>query len=92
MGAHPQTVAHPVGYFINHAVILAMVAGIIGSMPVWSWMGTRLRGSKAGDAGPGGGSRVLSDLGCVAVHGVLLAVSMLVLASGSHNPFIYFRF
>src|SRR5262249_24977381 len=70
---------------VTPAVALALTAGIIGSTPVLQQL--RERRATGPDLG-GVGAGWLRD---AAVLGLLL-LSVLQVASGTYNPFIYFRF
>ena len=83
---------HP-SVYLDPLVVLAMAAGVIGSMPVGAWM-VRAR------------DRVVEtdwvvlrlilrgtfDLVELGALGLLFLASSMFLAAGTHNPFIYFRF
>jgi len=79
--------------YVDHAVVLALIAGVIGSMPVlpWArrWWESRL-------AEPAGARTTVWLVGGEVARLVLLATvflaSAMQLASATHNPFIYFRF
>jgi len=68
------------------AVALALTAGVIGSTPFLRQL--RERRAAGGLDLAGGGAGWLRD---AAVLG-LLFLSVLQVASGTYNPFIYFRF
>lgn len=85
-----STALHPAALYLDPVTVLALCAGVVGSMP-WlprlaSWReAVRARGDRpALDA-------ALEAAATVAVAALLL-VSALELAAGSYNPFIYFRF
>jgi len=71
---------------VTPEVVLALIAGVIGSTPVLQQL--RERRAAGGLDLAGGGARWLRD---AAVLG-LLCLSVLQVASGTYNPFIYFRF
>jgi len=82
-----------VGLYIDSQLVLALVAGAVGSAPLLPLLG---RGKAAVVAqAPGilrgalGAGFALVD---VAGHSLLLLASAMLLAAGTHNPFIYFRF
>jgi len=83
---------HP-GTFLNLALSLALLACMAASMPT----GRRLRGllgavkAEAESTLPRAAHDVLLlvKTGCL---GAILAACAMLLASGTHNPFIYFRF
>ena len=73
--------------------MLALAAGAIGSAPVIPLLTqtrTKLLASSAGLVRTG--LNVGLALADVAGHSLLLLVSAMLLAAGTHNPFIYFRF
>lgn len=77
-------------WFWNTEVLLAVAAGIVGSTPVLTALGQRLA-----DPSERTGVRVLRwQASMAAMVGLvaLLAASLMLSASRSYNPFIYFRF
>jgi alginate O-acetyltransferase complex protein AlgI len=77
--------------YLQLDVVLALLAGIVGSTPVLAWLrgfryasNLRPRLARALEAAFAGAS--------VATHAVLLLASAMMLAAGTYNPFIYFRF
>ncbi len=83
---------HP-GLYVDAQLLLALVAGAIGSAPVLPFLAgvrTKLLARAAGLI------RTSLHIGLgvadVAGHSLLLLVSAMLLAAGTHNPFIYFRF
>jgi len=77
-------------WFWNTEVLLAVGAGIVGSTPVLTALGQRLA-----VPAESAGVRVLRwQASMAAVVGLmaLLAASLMLSASRSYNPFIYFRF
>ena len=87
LGASPATgVEHPFALFVDGPTLLALGAGIVGSMPVLAALRRRLmeRSSPAVAVAVGTGEIAALSL-------ILLACSMM-LAAGTYNPFIYFRF
>jgi alginate O-acetyltransferase complex protein AlgI len=82
-----------VGLYVDSQLVLALVAGIVGSAPLLPLLG---RGKAAVFArAPGilrGALGTAFALVDVAGHSLLLLASAMLLAAGTHNPFIYFRF
>jgi alginate O-acetyltransferase complex protein AlgI len=79
--------------YIDAQLVLALAAGAIGSAPVIPLLAqtrTKLLASSAGLFRTG--LNVSLALVDVAAHSLLLLVSAMLLAAGTHNPFIYFRF
>lgn len=80
-----------VGLFVNPKVALVLVIGIVGSMPIIPWLAAwrerRLRETGVVFYGAG----VDAIVGLVVTPAILL-LSCMSLASGTHNPFIYFQF
>jgi alginate O-acetyltransferase complex protein AlgI len=72
-------------YYLTTELVLALVAGVIGSMPVG------LAFDRWRERLPETSSRVL-DLAALTAFFLILAASMLQVAAGSYSPFIYFRF
>jgi alginate O-acetyltransferase complex protein AlgI len=86
-------VAYHPGLYWDAQLMLALAAGAIASAPVLPWLAqirTRLLASTPGLLR--GGLNIGFALGDVAAHSVLLLISAMLLAAGTHNPFIYFRF
>jgi alginate O-acetyltransferase complex protein AlgI len=86
-GLSPATgVEHSLALYIDGPTILALVAGAVGSTPVLAFARQHLnaRSSRPNDA-------LIGASEVVALSIVLLACSMM-LAAGTYNPFIYFRF
>jgi alginate O-acetyltransferase complex protein AlgI len=78
---------------VTRTLVIAVAAGVIGSMPVAAWMGMAI--DRAG-ATARGGRRWLVDLTAgfaelAAMVAIFLASTALA-ASNTYNPFIYFRF
>jgi alginate O-acetyltransferase complex protein AlgI len=71
---------------VTPGVALALTAGLIGSAPTLGQLAARGRQSLGSRSGA-----VLGWAGNVAVMALLL-LSVLQIASGTYNPFIYFRF
>ena len=81
--------------FLRTDVVLALLAGIVGSAPLLPW----LRDLHAGQLAAWlrrprwAGLLEASFAGvAVAAHALLLLASTMMLAAGTYNPFIYFRF
>lgn len=78
-------VLYPVAMYLTLDKQLVLIAGIIGSTPVLPWMQQRV-------------SRLAQPLQtgaaflATAALAMVLALSAMHLAAGTHNPFIYFRF
>jgi len=80
-----------VGLFVNPKVILALCVGVVGAMPIIPWIKAWREGlrSKPRTAGLDDGLEAVVSL--VAVPAVFI-LCVMSLASGTHNPFIYFQF
>ena len=76
----------PIGAFALLALCLAMLAGIIGSMPVVPWARDYVQQRWTGWRLP-----LAETAGAVALLGVFVA-ALLQVAARTYNPFIYFRF
>jgi alginate O-acetyltransferase complex protein AlgI len=88
-GAGSDPALLPIGLFLDPRIALALLAGIVGSIPwlraLQAWSAERERGGRIGAA------IALETVGLGLLLLVLVA-SSLELASNSYNPFIYFRF
>jgi alginate O-acetyltransferase complex protein AlgI len=79
----------------NAELVLALSVAMVAAMPVLSWWAAVRSAALARLAGvPRLASACMTTLALltVAVQMVLLVASVAQLASGTHNPFIYFRF
>lgn len=77
--------------YCDPKTVLTLLAGLVFAMPVTLWIGrwVNRRGLDAGAESPG------QRLACAVHYGALLVLFVLstaCLASGTYNPFIYFRF
>ena len=73
---------YPAAWYLTPELLLAMVAGVIGSTPVARWFGQR------GDAS----ATHWRPLVAHAVLLVMFALSIMLSAARTYNPFIYFQF
>ena len=85
--------AYSAGWFLSTDVLVAMIAGIAFSAPILHFTGEWLDGFVS-SVGTRARSRLVPALAFARVAGLVLMlfVCSLSLASGTHNPFIYFRF
>jgi alginate O-acetyltransferase complex protein AlgI len=76
--------------YLDVEVILTLLAGVVGSMPIWPWLLT----GQGESARPGGAAWAWAGLPFLAVAalGILFVASAMLLAAGTYNPFLYFRF
>ncbi len=93
--AHGRGVEYNVALYLNREVLLMLVAGVIGSMPFVPAVqraGARLLEL----ARPGSVRAAVAEVAVhftgVAAVALLLLASAMLLAGGTYNPFIYFRF
>jgi alginate O-acetyltransferase complex protein AlgI len=92
LGRGRNLIYHPALY-IDTQLVLALIAGVIGSAPILPLLG-RLRSRVSSPAtGPIqtllGHGFVLTELASLSL---LFLMSSMLLAAGTYNPFIYFRF
>ena len=81
---------YTVGWYLTPEVSIALIAGVIGSMPVVPALAAwRDRVAKSGRAG--GLASFTAPLNTAALM-VLLVASVMQIAARTYNPFIYFRF
>ena len=80
-----------VGLFVNPKVILALCVGVGGAMPVIPWIKGWREGlrSRPRTAGLDDGLEAVVSLVATPAIFILCVMS---LASGTHNPFLYFQF
>jgi len=74
-------------WYLTPELILALLSGIVGSLPVGRWVGL-WREQRGNHASLEWGV----VLGSVAVTGFILVASVVQIAARTYNPFIYFRF
>lgn len=80
-----STRTHTIAAFLTPDVIFIMVCGLLFSMPVVPWLRARICCLT-------GAPRAASEIVWMACTFGLFLLSVASLASGSYNPFIYFRF
>jgi alginate O-acetyltransferase complex protein AlgI len=86
--------APPLAVFLNRELVLALLAGAIGSLPVFPLLlqaRDRFLAACESNALAAALDGVCAFTGTAACAVVLLA-SFMLLATGTYNPFIYFRF
>ncbi|MEI9865248.1 MAG: MBOAT family protein [Limisphaerales bacterium] len=89
---HPST-PQPLGRYINHPAIWALIFGIPFCGPLWGWIQTT--GARLGQVAPINCRTGLQIFGLalrVVLVICLLLVAAMWLAGGTYNPFIYYRF
>ena len=83
-----------VGMFLDNVVILALIIGVIAATPISPMLSRAFKGWKAAQLQSrprpafSGGMAVLSFL----TYSLILFVSIVLVVSGTYNPFIYYRF
>lgn len=90
---HGSGVEYNVAVYLNHAVLMALAAGIIGSTPIVprvraAWNRSAARAAESG-------SLLMDVLGrgvSVALLAVIYVGCTMMSAHGSYSPFIYYRF
>jgi alginate O-acetyltransferase complex protein AlgI len=82
-----------ISLFMTPKLALVLVAGIIGSLPVFPWL-RQWRESRVDNIslGPVLVSDAIDMVVNVAILPAVLLLCAMALASGTHNPFIYFQF
>jgi len=92
-GGAPDPVTAPLAMYLQSDVVLAIILGAIGSGPVLAALGRRLTGLIEQSRG---GRALTVELSLATVRfaslAALFALVAAGIASGSYNPFIYFRF
>jgi alginate O-acetyltransferase complex protein AlgI len=83
---------HP-GLYLNLETLVILMAGMVGCMPFWPWL-ARLRNHWLHGIGNPFASILEPSLivGQTMAYAVLLLISTMLLAGGTYNPFIYYRF
>jgi alginate O-acetyltransferase complex protein AlgI len=85
--------AQSLASYMTNQVVWAISSGILFSGPLWDWL--RMVCARSGQAFPTAGRPVVRILGSaleIILIVALLLISSAWLASGTYNPFIYFRF
>lgn len=91
--AEGDSTLSPVAMYLNGAVWTALAAGVILSMPVIPRLSTLFQRAAAHSVGrPGAAVVGLLASVRIAAIGLIFIASAAALASGTYNPFIYFRF
>ncbi|MBI3986211.1 MAG: MBOAT family protein [Lentisphaerae bacterium] len=82
-----------VGLYLNREVLAAMVAGAIGSFPVFPWLMSRTALIiRTGSRIPARTTAVATAACSVVAVALILFFSAMLLATDTYNPFIYYRF
>jgi alginate O-acetyltransferase complex protein AlgI len=79
-----------VSHLVDPALLVALAAGIVGSLPIGPWLDTRVAAAR--ERGASATFELMIAASRSAMVALVLALSAAALASGTHNPFIYFRF
>jgi alginate O-acetyltransferase complex protein AlgI len=80
---------YTIGWYLTPELWIALVAGVIGSMPVVPALAAwRDRAAESGAVGIAALSEPLNAAALMA----LLVASVMQIAARTYNPFIYFRF
>lgn len=82
-GSGNSGVGNPIGFYVNSWTLIVLFAGVIGSGPFVPWI--------RGEASTRLGAAYASGI-WVTLISVLLLGSLMFMAAGTYNPFIYFRF
>lgn len=85
--------AQHVGLYLNGALLIALVAGVVGATPICGWVQDRLRETVV-SLGERNSAWVLAvaNGAVVSMLAAVFLVSAMMVAAGTYNPFIYFRF
>ncbi|MBF0480153.1 MAG: MBOAT family protein [Desulfovibrionaceae bacterium] len=82
-----------INLFMTPKLALVLAAGVIGSLPVFPWLGQwRQRRVDHKFLGPALAADAIDMVVNLAVLPAILLLCAMSLASGTHNPFIYFQF
>src|SRR5205807_2473227 len=82
----PEPAQFTLGWFLTPDVVLALIAGVIGSIPIVPVAEAWRRGLRARTASG------LVDFAAAAALCAILVLAVVQCAAGTYNPFIYFRF
>jgi alginate O-acetyltransferase complex protein AlgI len=78
---------------VNRTLVIAIVVGALGSLPVATWAGAAI--DRAGAAARGGRLWLVDLIAGIGEFTMMVAIflaSTALSAAGTYNPFIYFRF
>ena len=90
---HGSGLEYNLALYLNPALLLALVAGIIGSTPIIPLVRSAWERAAARDRGAGGLLIELLGRGAgLALLAVIFVGSAMMSAHGSYSPFIYYRF
>ncbi len=89
-----DSVLHPLGRYLAPEITIAMTLGFIGSAPVVPVVTRRIRALISDDTSMFSSGLFRTAYGSATVFSLVLLMVLvgMRLASGSYNPFIYFRF
>jgi alginate O-acetyltransferase complex protein AlgI len=79
---------YPLALYVQPDLVVAMVLGVLGSVPLVPWLAAGARRAWAQVRGP----LLVWDLAVLGTLSCLLVLSLASVAAGSYSPFIYFRF
>jgi alginate O-acetyltransferase complex protein AlgI len=79
----PVVGLYRVAAYLNPEIILTLIAGALGSIPFIPWLAAKLNRP---------GWIIPRDLAALLALAAIFIWSVMKLAAGTHNPFIYFRF
>jgi alginate O-acetyltransferase complex protein AlgI len=85
LGLHDPEIDRSVFEFVEPMSVIAAGCGILGSMPVVPWA-ARLTERRSGRLS------AIARSAAVLACAILLILSVMSVASGAYNPFIYFQF
>jgi hypothetical protein len=82
----------PVAWHAGGDVIAAFAAGLLASTPIMVHGGRLWTGWQRRNRAGAWGQEIVRGIINLSFYGLILLLSLLALASGAHNPFIYYRF
>ena len=85
-GGHGTNVEYHPSLYVDAVLLLAVCAGVVGSMPLLPWLSVWSQRRTAASV------QWAAELGGALVLVVLLLAACMALAAGTYNPFIYYRF
>jgi alginate O-acetyltransferase complex protein AlgI len=80
------------GQYLQNDVLLAVAAGVLGSAPIVPWLARVRAGLLQASGRPAVVLYATWESACVLAMAAVFVTSAAMLASGTYNPFIYFRF
>jgi len=89
IGLGEQSPVYSLGLYLDPWIVSVILIGVVTSFPIRHWAADRLRVTM-----PDGSRRLTTGVEIVTTAGMfgLLVLCLMLIAAGTYNPFLYFRF